>query len=473
MAEKVIVQFTGDGSGVAELSWGQQEIWSVMQAKGNSLPMGGARALPPGQTVADVAAGLRFIMSRHQSLRTRLRWSSEGQASGGLPKQVVHARGEIALEVVDAGDGDPAEAAAAVVAGYMTRSFDYERDWPVRMAVITLHGTATHVAEIYCHLAMDGFGLAALRADLARYDRTGPAPAPVTATQPLEQVRWQRGPAGRRAHNASMRHFERLAASVPDRQFSELADGQRPRFWSVIYESPAGYLASRTLAARIGVSTSSVLLAAYAAALSALTSSQSVAVALVVNNRFRPGFADSVSTLAQSFPCLIEVGDTRFEEVVVRAWRSSLVAYKHAYYDLAGKDEVSRRIAAERGTKLALGVFFNDLRMRSRELADSVSADAATPGEPPSPRAELTRSTLTWGERNDLPAEKLFLYINDTPDTLCYELWADSHFLSPADMAALMRRIEAVLVDTAVGDTAVGDTAEGGTGAVPAMDAVR
>jgi hypothetical protein len=213
-------------------------------------------------------------------------------------------------------------------------------------------------------------------------------------------------------------------------------------------------------------------------ALSPLTSSQSVAVQLVVNNRFRPGFGNSVSTLAQSFPCLIEVGDARFEEVGVRAWHAALVAYKHAYYDPAGKDEVSRRIAAERGAKLALGIFFNDLRMRSREPADSASADAAMLGEPPSLRAELTRSTLTWGERNDLAAEKVFLYINDTPHTLCYELWADSHFVSPADMAALMRRIETVLVDAAVGDTtfedrALGDTAEGGTGAVPAMDALR
>jgi Condensation domain len=452
VTDTVIVRFEGAGSGVAELSWGQHEIWQVMADKGDSLPIGGVRALPPGQTVADVAAGLRFVMGRHQSLRTRLRL-----VSGGLPKQVVHDRGEIALEVVDAGDGDPAEAAAAVVAGYMTRSFDYERDWPVRMAVITCHGAATHVAEIYCHLAMDGFGLAALRADLARYDRTGPAPAPVTAMQPLEQARRQRGPAGRRAHDASMRHFERVAATAPDRQFSEQADKQEPRFWQVTYESPAGYQASRTLAARLGVSTSSVLLAAYAAALSPLTSTPSVAVALVVNNRFRPGFADSVSTLAQSFPCLIEVGDTGFEEVCVRAWRSALVAYKHAYYDLAGKDEVSRRIAAERGRELAFGVFFNDLRMRSRELADSVSGDAATQAEPPSPRAELARSTLTWGERNDVPADPMFLYVNDVPDTLCYELWADSHFVSPPDMAALMRRIEAVLVDAAV----------------PAMDAVR
>jgi len=445
VTDTVIVRFEGAGSGVAELSWGQHEIWQVMADKDDSLPIGGARALPPGQTVADVAAGLRFVMGRHQSLRTRLRL-----VPGGLPEQVVHASGEVALEVVDAGDGDPAEAAAAVAAGYRARSFDYERDWPVRMAVITHHGAATHVAEIYCHLAMDGFGLAALRADFARFDPTGPEPAPVTAMQPLEQARRQRSAAGRRAHDASMRQFERVAAIAPERQFSERADKQRPRFWQITYKSRAGYLASRTLAARLGVSTSSVLLAAYAVALSALTSSPSVAVGLVVNNRFRPGLADSVSTLAQSFPCLIEVGDARFDEVCVRAWRSALVAYKHAYYDLAGKEEVSRRIAAERGTDLAFGVFFNDLRMRSRELADSVSGDPAALAEPSSLRAELTRSTLTWGERNDVPADPVFLYINDTPDTLCCELWADSHFVSPPDMAALMRRIEAVLVDAAV-----------------------
>ena len=98
--------------------------------------------------MADVAAGLRFIMSRHQSLRTKLRFGPDGQT-----RQVVHACGEIALEVVDAGDGDPAEVAAAVAAGYKARKFDYEHEWPLRMAVITHRGAATHVAEMICHLA--------------------------------------------------------------------------------------------------------------------------------------------------------------------------------------------------------------------------------------------------------------------------------------------------------------------------------
>src|SRR5580698_2669101 len=211
MAERVLVPFEGEGAGLAELSWGQQQIWAVLKDKDNSLPMGGARALPPGQTVADVAAGLSFIMARHQALRTRLRFGPDGQV-----QQVVHACGAITLEVVDAGDSDPGVLAAAVAAEYKARNFDYENEWPLRMAVITHHGNATHVAQMICHIALDAFGLAVLYDDFDHRDeRTGP----VTAMQPMEQASRQHGPSGRRAHEASMRYFERLAASMPDHQF--------------------------------------------------------------------------------------------------------------------------------------------------------------------------------------------------------------------------------------------------------------
>ena len=110
------------------------------------------------------------------------------------------------------------------------------------------------------------------------------------------------------------------------------------------------------------------------------------------------------------------------------------LAYKHAYYDLAGKHEVTRRIAAERGTEPALGVFFNDLRMRSRELADAVSGRRRdTPAELPSPRAELAPVDADLGraQRRARPT-RCSSTIIDTPDTLCYELWTDSHFVSSA-----------------------------------------
>jgi hypothetical protein len=463
MAERVLVPFEGEGAGLAELSWGQQQIWSAIQDKGNSLPFCGVRALPPGQTVADVAAGLSFIMSRHQSLRTRLRFGNDGQA-----QQVVHASGEIMLDVVDAGERDPGEVAAAVAAGYKTRIFDYEHEWPLRMAVITHRDTATHVAEVICHLALDAFGLAALHDDFDHRDeRTGP----VTAMQPLEQARRQRGPGAHRAHEASMRHFERLVARAPDRLFRESADPRKPRFWQVTCESPAGYRAARMLANRLGLSTSPVLLAAFAVALTPLTSlasGQPVVVQLVVSNRFRPGFAGSVSPVAQSIPCMIEAPGAPFEEVALRTWQSALLAYKHAYYDPAGRQEVSKRIAAQRGSEPDLDVVFNDRRVRSRELADSITGDAVGGLAPI--RDELTRTRLTWGEPFDIPEQKVFLSVVDMAGTLCCELRADTHFVSPVDMAGLLRRIESVLVNAALRE---GDGGGGGTTAAAAPGVVR
>jgi len=248
-----------------------------------------------------------------------------------------------------------------------------------------------------------------------------------------------------------MRHFERLVARAPDRLFRESADPRKPRFWEVTCESPAGYQAARMLATRLGLSTSPVLLAAFAVALTPLTSlasGQPVVVQLVVSNRFRPGFAGSVSPVAQSIPCMIEAPGAPFEEVALRTWQSALLAYKHAYYDPAGKQEVSKRIAAERGSEADLGVVFNDRRVRSRELADSITGDAV--GRLAPIQDELTRTRLNWGEPLDIPEQKVFLSVVDMADTLCCELRADTHFVSPADMVGLLRRIESVLVNAAL-----------------------
>ena len=291
-----------------------------------------------------------------------------------------------------------------------------------------------------------------------RDERTGP----VTAMQPMEQASRQRGPSGRRAHEASMRYFERLAASVPDLQFKESGDPRQPRFWQVTLDSPAGYRAAGMLAARLGLSTSPVLLAAFAVALASVSVSRRVAVHLVCSNRFRPGFADSVSPVMQSCLGVIDT-DGPFEEVVRRAWQSALGAYKHAYYDPAAASEVCERLVAERGAEPDWSVVFNDRRVLSRESADTISAaDGA-----PSLRDELTRSTLTWGDRNDMPLPKVFLSICDVPGTLSCELWADTHFMTPADMEGLLRRIETVLVDAALAD----DAPVGIAGPKPVIDA--
>jgi hypothetical protein len=48
-----------------------------------------------------------------------------------------------------------------------------------------------------------------------------------------------------------------------------------------------------------------------------------------------------------------------------------------------------------------------------------------------------------------VPEQKVFLNICEAPDTLCCELWADTHFVAPAGMEQVLRRMETVIVDAA------------------------
>jgi hypothetical protein len=251
-----------------------------------------------------------------------------------------------------------------------------------------------------------------------------------------------------------MRYFERLAASAPDLQLKESGDPRQPRFWRATLDSPAGYRAAGILAARLGLSTSPVLLAAFAVALAPVSVSRRVAVHIVCSNRFRPGFANSVSPVMQSCLGVIDT-DGPFEEVARRSWESGLRAYKYAYHDPAAADEVWKRLVAERGLEPDWSVVFNDRRVLSRESADTMSAADGTP----SLRDELTQSTLTWNDRHDMSQPKVFLSICDVPGTLSCELCADTHFMHPADIEGLLWRIETVLVDAALADGATVRTA--------------
>src|SRR5690348_13328555 len=145
-----------------------------MRDTGTSQTMGGV-VPADGKTVEDLAAELRFFMSRYESMRTRLRFDADG-----TPWQVVADSGEITLEVVDVpADGDPEAVAQELAELWERTTFDYVGEWPIRMAAVRRHGVPTHVVVILCHLAADGAGVAVMTDELARRDPvTGELDAP-------------------------------------------------------------------------------------------------------------------------------------------------------------------------------------------------------------------------------------------------------------------------------------------------------
>ncbi|HEX4704846.1 MAG TPA: condensation domain-containing protein [Pseudonocardiaceae bacterium] len=437
----ILVPFRGPGAGEADLSWGQAEIWAAMRAQQSSLAGGSVAAFGAGQGIDYAVSLLGYFMGRYPSFRTRLRFGSDGSV-----RQVLVDHGEAPLRVVDApDDADPAEFAEALRQEYVGVLFDYANEWPIRMAVVRHLGVPTHLVAVHCHLAMDGGGFQAVAADLARFDdNESPLDAVPDALDPLEQVRWQQGKAGQRQHATTVRHWRRLLDKVAADRFGHTDDERQPRHWRVSCNSPAAYLAMRSIATRTGkADTSPVLMAAVAVALADVTGVNPSVLRVMVSNRFRPGLATTVSPISQSALCVIDAAGVTVDETVERAWRGLMSAYLNAYYDPAGMAEAVADIGRERGVEIDLDCFFNDRRTEARREYS---------GPAPS-RAELLaaqgKTTVHWGPHSDAPFTRFYVHILDAPDSIELLAFADTRYLPPGHLSAFLARFEDILVDAA------------------------
>jgi hypothetical protein len=398
------------------------------------MTVGGAVRLDEGTTVADVAQMLRFVLVRHQSLRTRLRFGPDGR-----PKQELSESGEVPLLLVEAGSDSDA-VAERVRERFQVTDFDYATEWPVRMAVVLREGAPTHMVAAYSHLAIDAHGLAALAADLRTMDPlTGRSPDEVTALQPLAQAAQQRSPSAQRHSKASLRYWERLLRDLPPQRFPASGDAREPRFWQLECTSPAAHVALRIIAERDRSHPGPVVLAAFAVALAQVTGRGPSVIQTLVNNRFRPGFAGSVSAQAQPGLCVVDVADRSFPEVVETAWRATTRAGKHAYCDPEHLDNLLAELRQERD--LDISCFYND----RRTLGDFTTT-APTLADL---QEALPKSTHRWARRFDDYDRTVFIHINDVPDTLSYLICADTHHISPADITALAHKTETALIEAA------------------------
>jgi hypothetical protein len=326
---------------------------------------------------------------------------------------------------------------------YQRRLFEYETEWPVRMAVVREHGVLTHMVLVILHTAIDAYGLTALLDDIAARDpETGQAP-PVTAMQPLEQARFEASPAGRRQNAASLRYLERVLRSVPAHRFGPPLRGGEPEYHMIHYRSPATLLAIRAVADRHRTNTSPVLLAAFAVALARFTGINPVVAMLTVSNRFRPGLGDSVSKTTQLSPYLIDVAGLSLDGAVAVAERSAMSAYKNAAYHPDEQDEVIERVERDRGERIDLECFYNDRRQRDRgQAGDPVASIRRI-------RAALPLGEVRWKDEIGMPRRTMYFNVDDPPGAIEFNVSMDTRYFTEDDMVAIVRGVEAVTVEAA------------------------
>jgi len=233
MTEQVRVCFEGEGSGVGELTW-------VSTTSGRLCSPRARRSASAGYYLCRRALRSRTSRPTCGSSRGGTRPYARGSGSMTTAARARCSRvPEIPLEVIDADDAEPAQAAAALHRRWDETVFDYAGEWPIRWGVTVSRGAVTHPVSVICHLAADGAGVLALLADLNGRDPvTGLAKGPVRAIQPLEQARLQATPSALRQSDVALRYCERLLRTIPARRFPDSADPRRPRFWQVFLNSP-------------------------------------------------------------------------------------------------------------------------------------------------------------------------------------------------------------------------------------------
>lgn len=445
--DRVAVPFSGPGAGTAPLSWGQKTLLLEMRNSDWTYNISGAHYLPECLTVTDVAERLGRLVSKHPALRTRF-----GTDDDGKPCQVVHASGEIELEVMTFADHldrqDAVDHGNKLWLKWMAIPLEQHTPWPLRMGVMQHRGKAVYMVLTLAHLVTDGVGALLLMTDLDLGELAG-RPVDPDAVRLADLARLESTPRMRRISERAMRHWEGHLRSLPPWTFGGpetpgYEAGQRCR--NVRFQSRAAYLAVVEIARRTRTDTGRVLLAVIAIAIARTTGVNPLTLHLAAGNRYRPGLADVIASVVQNAVLTLDLDGT-VDDVIAQARRTTTSALMHAYYDPDQLEELTARLDAERGYPARITCRVNDRRFSTRTRADAVeSAPATTEDEI---RATLPETYLKWNKFVYRWTDQLFVNIEDHPDTVYLQMVTDIDAFPAEQVEAMLHAVEEVAIEAA------------------------
>ncbi|WP_030222483.1 condensation domain-containing protein [Streptomyces bikiniensis] len=410
--------------------------------------------VPAGTRTDAVIDALRTLVVRHEALRTTFPRAA-GAAEDAVPReQAVAAGGEFTVTVLDHDEPppDPERYADAVARRARAGRFRLDRDFGLRISLVTVGGAPVFVALAASHAVTDVSALAVLEEDWRALLTGRPLP-PQTAFTPLDLAAEEASPAGLRKSAASLRYWERIIRTGPQAMCDGPgAEGTGIATPEVTLRSLRGARALARVAARTGGLPSTVLLTAWCA-LVAHRTGQSVCVAAVpTSNRFHDRLVRSVNTVSQDALLALDVRVPSFDALLAKAWGAALDAYRHSRFDAVALWETIDRTTFERGSRFARDVVFND-----------VSALPGAGGSGPAP--EGPDLELGRGPVQVLPT-RLLAFVHETEPLLRIGLWADPALFAPGEAEGFLTGLVRLLEAAAEGDVPLASLT-GATGVRP------
>ncbi|MFK0148211.1 condensation domain-containing protein [Streptomyces griseus] len=410
--------------------------------------------VPPGADEGDVVDALRALAERHEGLRTTF-----PHAPGAAPvEQVVAAEGAFTVTVLDHAEfpEEPARSAESAARAARAGRFTLDREFPLRIFLLTLRGVPVHIALASSHAVTDGSALAVLREEFHALLAGGELPAPA-ALAPLDLAAEEASPTGKRKSEASLRYWERIIRTEPQEMFAEpRAAGADGRARQLTLRSARGARALAGAAGRTGNPEATVLLAAWCALVAHRAGQDSCVTAVPTSNRFHARSARSVTTLSQDALLCLDTRVPSFDTLVRRTWGAALNAYKHSQFDSVRLWEMIGRVTGERGSHFARDVVFNDVSVLPATFLSTAHREH-----------EEAEPELAWGPFQALPT-RMLAFTYETSPRLHISLWADPALFTPDEAEGFLSGLVLLLEAAAERDVPL-DSLTGVTGVRPAV----
>ncbi|MFJ2746377.1 condensation domain-containing protein, partial [Streptomyces sp. NPDC087440] len=284
-----------------------------------------------------LAAALRDVITRHESLRTVF-----PEGADGTPYQAVIAtdRASARLDVTEASE----ENLSALVTAEVSRGFDLTSEPPLRTRLFAMDDAVHVFVVVLHHIVGDGWSMAPLARDLAAaYEARIADSAPEWVPLPVQYADyalWQRELLGDENDPDSLlgrqiTYWTTQLAHLPE-QLALPTDGRRPAVASYQGDSLTFALDADLhrrlvgLARESGASVFMVVQAAFAALLSRLGAGTDIPIGSPVAGRTDEALDDLVGFFVNTLVLRTDLsGDPTFRELLDRVRETDLAAYAH------------------------------------------------------------------------------------------------------------------------------------------------
>jgi len=307
-----------------------------------------AQKLPPGKTLSEVAATIKWAYEEFESLRTIFPLSADGE-----PYQKVDKVGSVKIPIIKAEGSTVDVSIQDAISLFKRERFDTEVEFGVLFAVVVCADVPSHLICRSSHLAVDAHGCRALSAALdghlsGEHDRPSAPPM-----QPIERAHLEQSEKGQQKSARALEYWREVLEKFPQ-------DDTTGRSTAMV--SPALGAAVSVISKKYGVSTSAVYLAAVSVIAGTLIGRNKCSFLLAASNRFSAEERAFVGELVQNAPGILDSLDMPFNAILPGAWQASVRGYRFSHYDEQALQQLLDDLDENSEHKRVFDFAFNDMR---------------------------------------------------------------------------------------------------------------